>query len=148
MKKILVLVDFTDVTDLLIDYSTKLGAALSAKIWLLHIAHPEPDFVGYDAGPDVVRGQVAHEFREEHRLIQAMAEQIRSDNIEASALLIQGATIEKIMEQTERLGIDLIIAGSHHHNKFYRKFMGNIADELLDKITCPILLVPEQKTPE
>jgi hypothetical protein len=62
-------------------------------LYILHAAEPEPDFVGYDAGPEVVRTQVAQESRREHRSVQALAEKLRNNDIDATALLVRGPTV-------------------------------------------------------
>ncbi len=48
MKNILVGIDFHKETQVLISESAKLAKAFGAKVWLIHVAPPEPDFVGYD----------------------------------------------------------------------------------------------------
>ena len=72
MNNIVVPVDFSEQTEDALQLARNFGRALDAKIWLLHIAAPEPDFVGYDAGPDTVRKQVAKELREEHAKVQEL----------------------------------------------------------------------------
>ena len=46
--KILVAVDLADTTEQVIVKALDLALASSATVWLLHVAQPEPDFVGYD----------------------------------------------------------------------------------------------------
>ena len=50
MEKILVALDFSDVTLEVLDQAKELARALPAKLWLLHTSPPEPEFVGYRAG--------------------------------------------------------------------------------------------------
>jgi hypothetical protein len=38
------------------------------------VAKPNPDFVGYEAGPDVVREQVAYEYREQQQVLHSHTE--------------------------------------------------------------------------
>ena len=79
----------------------------------MHVAKPNSDFVGYEAGPDVVREQVAHEYREQHQVLHSHGEALRADGIETTALLIQGQTAQCILNEAERLGADLIVMGTH-----------------------------------
>ena len=44
--KLLVAVDFSDSSRTVIDYGKDLAKALSEKIWLVHVAEPDPKFVG------------------------------------------------------------------------------------------------------
>ena len=73
MDNILVGLDFSDVPVEVIDRVSEFARALSAKLWLSHVGSPEPDFVGYKAGPQTVRDQVALELRDEHRRTQQVA---------------------------------------------------------------------------
>ena len=90
--KLLVAIDFSDPTDLILRVARRLASSLDASVWIVHAAEPEPDFVGYDAGPEVVRGQVAKELRDEHRQLQEYADQLREAGVEAKAILVQGPT--------------------------------------------------------
>ena len=64
---IVVPVDFSDVTPQVVRHATEMAKAFGSRIILLHISEPEPDFVGYEAGPQAVRATVARDFRTEHR---------------------------------------------------------------------------------
>jgi len=47
MKNILVTFDFNKNEMLLIDKAFQLAESFNSKLWLMHIAAPDPDFVGY-----------------------------------------------------------------------------------------------------
>ena len=68
--QLLVAVDFSDSSRLVIEYVKNLANALSGKIWLLHVAEPDPEFVGYDVDPPEMRDVVARRFHREHQQIQ------------------------------------------------------------------------------
>lgn len=141
MKNILVTIDFNENDHLLIDQAYQLAQAFQSKVWLIHIAAPEPDFAGY-AGPPSVRTMRAEELREEHRDIQALADQLIAKKIAAEGLLVQGATIETILEEAKKLQIDLIIAGHEEHNLFYKAFRGSVSVGLINQSKIPVLIVP------
>ena len=68
---------------------------LGAELFLIHVADPDPDFIGYGAGPESVRLAVAHKFTRAHQRIEALATELRKEGFVATtALLIQGATAE------------------------------------------------------
>jgi nucleotide-binding universal stress UspA family protein len=142
MKNILVPVDFSEITEPVVATARALAQAFSAKLWLLHVAAPDPDFVGYDVGPQSVRDQVASHLREEHRDLQEEAVRLRDGGVEAVALLIQGPTVEKILAEAERIGADLIVLGSHGHGAVYRSLLGSVSESVLRRAACPITIVP------
>jgi nucleotide-binding universal stress UspA family protein len=142
MQNILVAVDFSPVCQAVLDEAAKLARGFGSKLWVLHAAAPEPDFVGYDPGPLGVRDQVAHHLRERHQMVQTMAEQLRETGLDATALLVQGPTTETIVGEAEKLAADLIVVGSHGHGALARAIVGSTSRSLLSKADVPVLVVP------
>lgn len=142
MKNILVTINFDDKEKVLLDKAFQLAKAFGSKIWLLHIAAPDPDFVGYEAGPQDIRDNRAAELRKEHRLIQEYSNGLKEKGVDSESLLIQGATIEMIIEESKKLHIEMIIAGHHEHGFFYNAFVGSVSAKIIKKSKIPVLLVP------
>jgi nucleotide-binding universal stress UspA family protein len=142
MKNILVPVDFSPITEAVIETAAALAAGMGSAIWLLHVAAPDPEFVGYDAGPQNVRDQVAGELRDEHRRIQERAAELRGRGLEVTALQVQGATAETIVREAERLQADLIVLGSHGHGALRRALLGSTSEGVLHHARCPVLILP------
>jgi nucleotide-binding universal stress UspA family protein len=142
VKNILVAIDFDKNVDVLIDKAFELAIKFNSKIWLMHIAAPDPDFVGYDAGPQYIRDCRAEDLRKEHRDIQKLASGLMEKGMHAEGLLIQGATIEMIIDESKKLNIDLIIAGHHKYGFFYKAFVGSVSAQIIKKSKIPVLIVP------
>lgn len=142
MKNILVTLDFKDEVDLLIGKAVELAGKFNSKIWLMHVAAPEPEFVSYEPGPQYIRDARAQELREEHRLIQNLTKDLQNKGLNAEGLLIQGPTIEMILFESKKLNVDLIIAGHHEHGFFYNAFITSTATEIMHKSKIPVLIVP------
>jgi nucleotide-binding universal stress UspA family protein len=94
------------------------------------------------AGPEVVRDQVAHELREEHRGVQALAETLRAAGIDATALLIQGPIIDTILSEAKRFEADMLIVGSHGFGALYDLLVGSSSRGILKNCDIPVLVVP------
>jgi nucleotide-binding universal stress UspA family protein len=142
MKKILLAVDNEEGTNELLDYAGKMASLYGATLFILHIAQPNPEFVGYDVGPEYIRLDAARQYRDEHRWVQDLAKQLESRNVDAQALLIQGYVAEEILKQAEDIEADLVICGSHKNGFFYSLFMENTAVELSKKSKRPLLVYP------
>ncbi|TFG65934.1 MAG: universal stress protein [Gemmatimonadales bacterium] len=136
-----VAMDFSAVSE---QQLTVIGSLTSENrhIYLLHFAEPNPDFVGFDTGPDVVRDQLAQQFHREHEQIQSMAQRLRDSGREATALLVQGPTVDTILRQAEKLEADLIVVGSHGHGAMYDMLVGSISAGVIRRSTVPVLVVP------
>ncbi len=142
MKHILVPVDFSDLTARVVEQAVALARLAGAQVTLLHVVPAEPEFVGYEPGPDSVRDAVAHRFANEHRRLQALEQGLMSAGVSARALLIQGYASEKILSEAAKLGADMIIMGSHGHSALRNLLVGSVAEGVLRKAACPVVIVP------
>lgn len=113
-------------------------------IHLLHVAEPDPSFIGMAAGPSEVREQVAREFRREHDQLRAIATELREAGHEVHALLVQGPTIETILAEAERVGAGMIVVGSHGHGKLFDLVVGSVSAGVIRKARVPVLVVPSR----
>lgn len=142
MKNILTAVDFSEIGVGVLELASTLAESFGSHLWLIHVAAPDPDFVGYDVGPPGVREQVAKHLREEHRLLQSMAEIQRERGIDVTPLLIQGPTIETILREAGKLDAELIVLGSHGRGAALRALLGSTSEGVLHKAGIPVLIVP------
>ena len=142
MKNILVSIDFEKQAGLLVDHAIELAKKFGAKLWLIHIAAPDPDFVGYDIGPQNVRDVRANELKEERRMLESYARELRENEIDVDAKLIEGPTVVTITKMIRKLNIDLLIIGHHKRNYFYKAFVGNTDIALINQLSIPVLTIP------
>ena len=143
--RLLVAIDFADVTETILKVAGSVAKTTGAEVYIIHVGEPGPSFVGYEAGPDVVRDQVAHEFREQHRALQAYADRMRSGGLEATALLVQGPTAKTLLNEAERLQIDLIVMGTHGRTAVMDILVGSVSHAVLRTTQLPVLLVPVRR---
>lgn len=140
--KLLVAVDFSDSSRIVIGYVKDLAKALSGKIWLLHVAEPDPEFVGYDVDPPEMRDAVARRFHREHQQIQQLSQELRSEGLDCEALLIQGPTVETILREIKKLSVDMVVVGSHGKGVLRHILVGSTSEGVLQKSSVPVLVVP------
>jgi nucleotide-binding universal stress UspA family protein len=143
--KLLVALDLSEATEKIVVSAESLATALSARMWILHVAEPDPDFVGWKAGPQTVRDDMAKQFRDEHRQVQQIAAKLHVAGVDATAVLVQGPTVEKILEQASRLNVDMIILGSHGRSAVYHLLVGSVSEGVLQESECPVLVVPTRQ---
>jgi len=142
MKNLVVALDLSETTATVLAQARPLSECYAAKLWLIHAAQPDPDFVGFDVGPVTVRKSVADHFHEEHRQLQALAEGLRTEGFDCTALLIQGATVEVILKEAADLAADMIIVGSHGHGLVHQLILGSTSEGVIRKSRIPVLVVP------
>jgi nucleotide-binding universal stress UspA family protein len=146
MSRVLVCVDLSEVTDAVVEQGVMIAGALGAEVRLLHVGAPDPDFVGYAAGPDTVRDDVARTLREEHRALDRLVARFQAASVVAKHLMVQGPTVSTILEQAERFGANLIVLGSHGHGALFTLVAGSVTQGVLHAATVPVLVVPSRRT--
>lgn len=142
MSNILCAVDFSDDGKGVVATAALEAKLRHAKLWLVHVAAPDPDFVGYEAGPDNERQFRADELRAEHESLHERVEELKAEGVDAAALLIQGPTAEVLVEEANELGVDLIVIGSHRHGLWHRALWGSTESSVIEQAKCPVLVVP------
>jgi nucleotide-binding universal stress UspA family protein len=143
--KLLVAIDFSEITKLILEKVEEIALKAGAKVWLIHVAQPDPDFVGYDVGPESERNFMATKFRDQHVKIQELSSKMEKKGIKITPLMVQGPTIETIIEEAEKLKADMIVAGSHGHGTMFHILVGSISKGLLNKSPIPLLIIPARK---
>lgn len=142
MKRILVPVDFSEATSEVLAMATRMARAFGSEIYVIHVAEPNPEFVGYEAGPQTARAAEARHLQQEHQQLHKLAEGLRAQGLQATGLVVQGATVEKILEEVEKLGADLIVMGNRAHGPVYRFFLGSATEGVIRQNRRPVLVVP------
>jgi nucleotide-binding universal stress UspA family protein len=142
MKNILVSIDFEKNAGQLIDRAVDFAKKFESKLWLLHVAAPDPEFVGYEVGPRSVREVRARELKDERNILEKFSGEVKNLGIDAQPMLIEGPTVETISRLIDKLEIDLVIIGHHKRNLFYKTLIGNTDTALINKSEVPVLIVP------
>jgi nucleotide-binding universal stress UspA family protein len=143
--KLLVCVDLSESTEIIVKKVEEITRELPAKVWLLHNAVPEPDVVEFKVDPLAARESLAKKFHDEHCKIQELANQMRMAGVDATALLVHGATVETILEEASDLEVDMIVVGTHGRGAMYQLLMGSVSEAVLHKSRFPVLVVPTHK---
>lgn len=141
MKKILVGVDFSAGTRELVDSACRMAKAVNGCLRLLHVAAPDPCFVGYEPGPQSVRDSVARKLRTEHARLQDMADDLSSKGVQVDALLVQGETSRTLLDQAEQWGADAIVLGNRGHGVFRKAVIGSVGEGVLRDAGCAVIFL-------
>jgi nucleotide-binding universal stress UspA family protein len=160
MKRILVPIDFSDVTQAVIVLARQLARAFDAEIDLVHVkelaAAAAPGSLGYGlAGmPELapMSGVPVPSFEQvtealpetegqKSKLAKWQAE-IAKDGIKVSLHEPTGRVAEEILGQADELDADLIVMGTHGHGAMYKLLVGSATKGVLKHSTRPVLVVP------
>lgn len=143
MKNILVSVDFSDVTDLVVEHAATIAEAFGSTVRLLHVAPPDPAFASSKAWPQEVRDELARELFGEHEVLEQLAEMLEERGLRAKSLINRGNVVDTILEIAKRTHTDLIIVGSRTHGAFFQLAPRSIVKGLISRSKCPVMVVPQ-----
>jgi nucleotide-binding universal stress UspA family protein len=139
---VLAAIDFSPVSDRVIALAADLADATGARLSVLHVAAPEPGFVGYDVGPQHVRDQRARELRDEHHALHEIGEGLRERLADVRVRLRPGATVETILAEASENDADFLVVGAHRHGRARKLLLGSVSEGVLRRATCPVTVVP------
>jgi nucleotide-binding universal stress UspA family protein len=145
MKTIVVAVDFSGITSNLINKTAEMAACLKARVYIIHVAAPDPEFVGYKVGPIHERKSRVSELKKEKKELEQLARTLRDQGVNATPLLIQGATAELILLETQRLEAGILVMGMHRHGIAVTALLGSTSHQVIKHVSCPVLLIPYEK---
>ncbi len=158
MKKILVAVDFSKITEEVVKQASALAKGMGAKLWIVHVTSEKlktaayestqfydfaPEFISAPVGDvELARELCAEEYKREHQSLLNMSAKMKENGIESQALLLKGEAAEVILEKAENLDIDLVVMSSHGHGLLRKVLIGSVTEAVLRKALCSVLIVP------
>jgi len=148
-RRILVATDFSECSKEAIDSAARLAESFSAELYLLHAFEP-PFYTieGRDTGihPEVDRW--VRELREqESKRLEGEVEVVRRRGIKVHPAFKEGPPSEEIIKAAEEFGADLVVLGTHGRRGVDRLVMGSVAERVMRKAPCSVLIIRERRAP-
>jgi nucleotide-binding universal stress UspA family protein len=136
--------DFSPHGNAVLRVARRFGRTLDAKVWIVHAVSPAVGVASCSGGR---RDRVAAgaEIREERRLVDEAAANLRESGVNADALLVQGPPAKVVLDEARRLEVDMIIIGSHGYGAVARALLGSVSAGVVRHAQCPVLVVPATK---
>ena len=163
MKRILVPIDFSDVTPRVSGVAQQLAKALDAEIHLIHVrelsAAAAPGALGYglagmpELAPmsgvpvpvfDPMPQTMPADENQKSKLAQWQKE-IAQGGLKVTLHEPTGMVAEEILLQADSLNVDLNVMGTHGHGAMYNLLVGGVTKGVLKHSTRPVLLVPDPR---
>lgn len=144
MKKILVPVDFSDMTPNVLIFAIQEAKENDGTIIVLHVATPNPIYSGSETEPPLIQTYMAEELHREQGELDAIVAYIKLQGIEAQSILRQGPIIDTIMDEAKEIKADMIIMGKESHGLLYRTLLGTTSEGVIRRTHIPVLIIPEK----
>jgi len=147
-SRILVPVDFSDCSRLLVAEAITLATRLNATLSLLHVVQP-PDGLTANTPiqPDTTAVGTtigAYLMNAAWDRVPALLDMTRSAGVKAEAHVLLGPVATTIIEQSEAGSYGMIMMGTHGRSGLSRVLMGSVAEQVTRRSRLPVLTVRTQ----
>ena len=145
IRRILCPIDFSDYSRRALDHAVAIARWYESAVTALHVFSPVP-VAAYGPGTMVFdpigltpadRDQLLAETR-------AFIEAGSAPGITTGAVVREGNTAAEILDQATGMNADLLVIGTHGRSGFERLVLGSVAEKVLRKARCPVLVVPRR----
>jgi nucleotide-binding universal stress UspA family protein len=147
-KQILCPTDLSEMSVRSLAYAAAFAQWYDARLTVLHVV---PTFDPMTVGPGVLNGPLQMvmpmsrlDVLDEMRRTTDTAG-LGSTRVNLSAH--EGDPAREIVDQALAINADLVVMGTHGRSGFERLLIGSVAEKVLRKAPCPVLLVPPHASP-
>jgi nucleotide-binding universal stress UspA family protein len=145
MKTIVVAVDFSNVTPVVLKMASDLAKAFGAQLRLFHVVEPEPSYSAYGFTPDEFPALHAYQDEAKRRALtqlEALLAQVQADLPDATSQLEEGSPLHALLDYVKESRADFVVLGSHGHGVIASLLLGSVAEGMVRKAAVPTLIVP------
>ena len=135
-KTILHASDFSENSQHAFELACQMAKSNGGRIIVLHAFMPEVIAAG-DLPPITNGMENKDEARRKLHLIQTSKADVKIEG-----KLVEGTAVESIVSTAQSIKADLIVLGTYGRSGFKRLFLGSVADHVLRRAPCPVLIVP------
>ncbi|HEX3695342.1 MAG TPA: universal stress protein [Polyangia bacterium] len=142
VKRILVPLDFSASSDEALSTAIAFARAFSARLELVHVI-VEPIYP-LPAPLEVVTLPVDIEriYAEVEKQITFALGRVREAGVSGDKVILNGRPHVEIVSHAEKIAADLIVIGSHGRSGFSHALLGSVAERVVHRARCPVLVVP------
>ncbi len=145
-KKILVCIDFSNISESVVNSSLFLSKTFNCEVCLFHVIEPpiiaiyEDPFLSIDNQEVVLELEeiLIEKFKAE---LERFKERFDNAGVKASVDVEVGNIVDTILDYAEANDYDLIMLGSHSEGLFEKLILGSITERILNKTKISTLVV-------
>lgn len=141
-RNILVATDFSPHAAKALELAANLAKVSGASLQIMHVYDVIP-YTLPEGLPIYDGGQMAR-IREELGLqLKRLAGEAQSSGVQkVDSALVEGQASVEIARRAEEGQCDLVVMGTHGRSGFAHLLLGSVAERVVRKATCPVLVVP------
>ena len=141
LTQILCATDFSEVSIKAEAHAIALAKHYKARLSLLHVDPPMPILSPYGEIPVDIR-LFEDQRQQAERDLGAARDRARAAGVAVDTAVLGGYPAREILAVADEHAVDLIVIGSHGRGGVEHLLLGSVAEKVLRKAPCPVLVVP------
>ena len=142
MKNVLLAVDFSDRSQAILRHTMKWATPADTKIWVLHVAAPDPEYVNFGGQGGGVDNYAGFKLKTANQEVQALVKRLKDKGYQAEGFLSKGKPTETILSEAAVVKADVIAIGDRGHGKLHDLVIGSVCQEVIRRSPIPVWVVP------
>ena len=143
LKRILVPIDFSFVSQQTLDYARELARCFGSEITLLHAVQRIAPGVFPEVAPYLAAS--GEEFEQAEHRLQLLAQKNRKSDIPIQTLIRSGLAAHEIVEAARELEADLIVIATHGYTGWKHFCIGSTTERVVRTAPCAVFVVRENE---
>lgn len=144
MQNILVSTDFSNHSEIALSFGKNLARITGATLHVLTVVEPLSLVV---EGSETLQAEFVEQGNTFARTaMQKLAGGFQQEGIVTRPAVNTGHPVEQILLYASENNIDCIVMGTHGRRGVQRLFLGSVAEEILHRAHCPVMVVNNQHT--
>ena len=139
-KRILVPTDASEYSRRALKMALELARSVKAEVVLLHVSYTPQAYWGYTISYGITVTQEQLDQNGELAL-DATLTGIDSEGVVIQKRVESGHPVTIIIDQIKKDNIDLVIMGSHGYGAIAGSVLGSVSQRVLQKASCPVLII-------
>ncbi len=140
LEKILVPVDFSDFSEEALHKGLGLAEDYGATLLVLHVMLEPQTSMPYEVYVDweKIKAEVSED--SEKHMSRLITDDLKQ-RVNIEPIIAWGDPALKILQVAKDKGVDLIVMATHGRTGLSRVFMGSVADRIVRKAHCPVMVI-------
>jgi nucleotide-binding universal stress UspA family protein len=139
-QNILVPLDGSQFAEGSLPTAERLAREFQANLTLVSAVHSRSPRDGLTVGSSL-RKRDTYDGKRPQKYLEYLSEDLRQRGIQASYAVLTGPAAETINQFINQEGFDLVVFSNHGRNGFQRRMLGNVATQLVQTVSKPVLLI-------
>jgi nucleotide-binding universal stress UspA family protein len=145
IKQILFATDFSECSNEALKYASNLASDTGGRLWIVHVDElldtTVPPIPSVEGGYFL---EAAWDTKRQDEVKSKLATVVPTvSNVKYDQRYLMGSPQKEILQFAGEEAVDLIVMGSHGRTGISRLLMGSVAEAVMRKALCPVLIVKQ-----